>query len=232
MFDRALNAALQRPLKSMAGVMVRRGWRADQVTWVGFALGLLAVPLIALGHAPWALLAMALNRLADGLDGSMARLTQPTDRGAFLDISLDFLFYASIPLAFALADPANNALAAAVLIYSFIGTAGTFLAFAVLAAKRGLSSTAYPGKGFYYLGGLTESFETLLVFTLMCLWSGWFVTLAYGFATLCALTTVTRIAAGIRVFRPNQDATTRAAKSAGEQTGALRPDQGHDSNST
>ena len=201
MFDRVLNNALQGPLTRLAGVLVRRGWRADQVTWVGFALGLCAVPLIALGHTHWALLAMALNRLADGLDGSIARLTQPTDRGAFLDISLDFLFYASIPLAFALADPQANALAAAVLIYSFIGTASSFLAFAVLAAKRGLSSTAYPGKGFYYLGGLTESFETLLVFTLMCLVPGWFTYLAYGFAALCALTTVTRIAAGIRVFK-------------------------------
>lgn len=201
MIDRLLNNALQPPLTRLAGVLVRRGWRADQVTWVGFALGLCAVPLIALGHTQWALLAMALNRLGDGLDGSMARLTQPTDRGAFLDISLDFLFYASIPLAFALADPSANALAAAVLIYSFIGTAGTFLAFAVLAAKRGLSSTAYPGKGFYYLGGLTESVETLAVFTLMCLVPHWFAPLAYGFAALCALTTVMRIAAGLQVFR-------------------------------
>ena len=232
MFDRVLNTALQRPLSSLAGELVRLGWRADQVTWAGFALGLMAVPLIALGHTQWALLAMALNRLADGLDGSMARLTQPTDRGAFLDISLDFLFYASIPLAFALADPASNALAAAVLIYSFIGTAGTFLAFAVLAAKRGLSSTAYPGKGFYYLGGLTESFETLLVFTLMCLLPGWFSTLAYGFAALCAVTTVTRIVAGIRVFRPDQHAGAQAVDSTGEQTGALRPDQGHNPQDT
>ena len=203
MFDRALNAALQRPLTSLAGALVRQGWRADTVTWAGFALGLCALPLIALGHTHWALLALALNRLADGLDGSMARLTRPTDRGAFLDISLDFLFYASIPLAFALADPANHALPAVVLIYSFIGTAGTFLAFAVLATKRGLNSTAYPDKGFYYLGGLTESFETMLVFTLMCLAPGWFALLAYGFAALCAVTTVTRIVAGISVFKPD-----------------------------
>ena len=52
----------------------------------------------------------------------MARLTAPTDRGAFLDITLDFLFYASIPLAFAVADPAANALPAAVLLAAFIGT--------------------------------------------------------------------------------------------------------------
>lgn len=203
MFDRALNRLLQAPLKAVAGVLVGHGWRADQLTWAGFAVGLLALPLIALGHAPWALLAMALNRLADGLDGAMARLTAPTDHGAFLDISLDFLFYASVPLAFALANPANNALPAAVLIYSFIGTAGTFLAFAVLAAKRGLSNITYPGKGFYYLGGLTESAETMAIFTAMCLAPDWFGLLAYVFAALCAVTTVTRIVTGIQVFRPD-----------------------------
>ncbi|MDD2923962.1 CDP-alcohol phosphatidyltransferase family protein [Rhodoferax sp.] len=198
MFDRALNTLLSRPLHRVAHRLVAAGWRANQMTWTGFALGMLALPLIALGHPQWALLSMALNRLADGLDGAMARQTRPTDRGAFLDVSLDFLFYASIPLAFALAEPAHNALPAAVLIYSFIGTASTFLAFAVLAAKRGLASTAFPGKGFYYLGGLTESAETMAVFVLMCLMPAWFAALAYGFAALCALTTVTRIVAGIR----------------------------------
>ncbi len=174
MLDRALNHALQRPLKRLASGLIALGLRADQVTWAGFAMGLAAIPLIALGQPQWAILGIALNRLADGLDGTMARLTRPTDLGAFLDISLDFLFYASIPLAFVLADPVRNGLAGAVLIYSFIGTGCTFLAFAVLATKRGATSTAYPGKGFYYLGGLTESTETVAVFVLMCLVPQWF----------------------------------------------------------
>ncbi|MDD3936224.1 MAG: CDP-alcohol phosphatidyltransferase family protein [Rhodoferax sp.] len=202
MFDRALNSALQRPLQRLAGKLIAVGLRADQLTWGGFLLGLSAIPLIALGHSQWAIVSIMLNRLADGLDGAMARQAQPTDRGAFLDISLDFLFYAAIPLAFALADPAHNGLPSAVLIYSFIGTGCTFLAFAVLAAKRGNCSTAYPNKGFYYLGGLTESTETIAVFVLMCLVPTWFDVLAYGFAGLCALTTVSRISAGIRLFKP------------------------------
>lgn len=201
MFDQALNGALRRPLQRMASRLIALGLRADQMTWVGFALGLTAIPLIALGQPQWAILSIALNRLADGLDGAMARLTQPTDLGAFLDISLDFLFYASIPLAFVMADPGRNGLAGTLLIYSFIGTGCTFLAFAVLAAKRGVSNTAYPGKGFYYLGGLTESTETIAVFVLMCLCPEWFGALAYGFAALCALTTITRIAAGMSVFQ-------------------------------
>lgn len=204
MLDRALNDRLQRPLQALARWLVGQGVRADHLTWAGFAVGLLAVPLIASGHPRWALLAMALNRLADGLDGTLARLTAPTDRGAFLDITLDFLFYASIPLAFALANPAANGLAAAVLLFAFMGTASSFLAFAVLAARRGLTSTAYPRKGFYYLGGLTEATETLTVFTLMCLVPAWFVPLALGFAALCALTTATRVVAGWQAFGPGE----------------------------
>ena len=204
MLDRALNDRLQRPLQALARWLAGQGVRADHLTWVGFAVGLLAVPLIASGHPRWALLAMALNRLADGLDGTLARLTAPTDRGAFLDITLDFLFYASIPLAFALANPAANGLAAAVLLFAFMGTASSFLAFAVLAARRGLTSTAYPRKGFYYLGGLTEATETLTVFTLMCLVPAWFVPLALGFAALCALTTATRVVAGWQAFGPGE----------------------------
>lgn len=202
MFDRALNGALQHPLKRVASGLIALGLRADQMTWAGFVMGLTAIPLIVLGQPQWAILSIALNRLADGLDGAMARLTQPTDLGAFLDISLDFLFYASIPLAFVLADPVHNGLAGSLLIYSFIGTGCTFLAFAVLAAKRGTTNTAYPGKGFYYLGGLTESTETIAVFVLMCLMPEWFGALAYGFAGLCALTTLTRISAGMAVFTP------------------------------
>lgn len=139
---------------------------------------------------------LLLSRLCDGLDGAIARLTAPTDRGAFLDITLDFLFYASIPLAFALTDPAANALAAAVLLAAFTGTASSFLAFAALAAQRGLKSEAYPSKGIYYLGGLTEATETLTCFGLMCLWPSYFAVFALVFAALCALTIVTRLWAG------------------------------------
>ena len=140
------------------------------------------------------------SRLADGLDGAVARQTRPTDRGAFLDITLDFLFYASIPLAFALADPAAHALAAAVLLAAFIGTGSSFLAFAVLAERRGLSSLAYPNKGLYYLGGFTEAGETLACFAAMCLWPAAFAPLALGFAALCGLTLLARLHAGWRLL--------------------------------
>ena len=200
MLDRAATALLKPVLDRMAARLVRAGVGADGITLAGFAIGLAAAAAIALRSPLAGLLLMALSRLCDGLDGAVARQTRPTDRGAFLDITLDFLFYASIPLAFALADPAANALAAAVLLAAFIGTGSSFLAFAALAGKRGIASLAYPDKGLYYLGGFTEATETLLCFTLMCLWPAWFAPLALGFAALCGLTIVARLAAGWRLL--------------------------------
>jgi phosphatidylglycerophosphate synthase len=200
MLDRASNAALMPLLQAGARRLVRAGIGADTVTVVGFAIGIAAATAIAL-HAYTVGLALLLaSRLADGLDGPVARLTQATDRGAFLDITLDFLFYASIPLAFAVADPAANALPAAVLLAAFIGTGSSFLAFAVQAQKRGIASSDYPNKGLYYLGGLTEATETLICFGLMCVWPDKFAWWAYGFAVLCALTIATRIVGGARML--------------------------------
>jgi phosphatidylglycerophosphate synthase len=200
MLDRAVNAALTPLFQVCARALVRAGVGADTVSVAGFGVGMAAAAAIAMQHYHLGLALLLLSRLADGLDGPVARLTQPTDRGAFLDICLDFLFYASIPLAFAIANPAANALPAAVLLAAFIGTGSSFLAFAVLAQKRGIASSEYPNKGLYYLGGLTEASETLICFGLMCLWPDRFAWWAGGFAVLCSVTIVTRIIGGAKLL--------------------------------
>lgn len=201
MLDRAAIALLKPGLQWLAQGLVRAGVGADTVTLTGFALGIAAAVSIALGEPLSGLALLLASRLMDGLDGAVARLTQPTDRGAFLDITLDFLFYASIPLAFAAADPVANALPAAVLLAAFIGTGSSFLAFSIFAERRGLKSSDYAHKGFFYLGGLTEATETLVCFGLMCLWPQHFAWWAYGFAVLCALTVVTRFLAAWQALR-------------------------------
>lgn len=200
MFDRTILDRSRKLQQSLAGELLKRNIGANHVTVAGFFVGMLALPSLILDLPLLALFFILLNRLLDGLDGTLARMTTPTDKGGFLDIVLDFLFYSSIPLGFALANPEQNALAAAVLIYAFIGTGCSFLAFAVIAAKKQMSSTDYPNKSFYYLGGLTEATETIFVFALMCLWPEWFAVFAYIFAALCAITTFLRIRAGIELF--------------------------------
>lgn len=200
MLDARLLPLQRRLLAWPARIAVARRISADQISIAGFVLGVLILPALWLGAYKTALLILLLNRLADGLDGAVARATKPTDRGAFLDIGLDFLFYALLPLGFALADPARNALPAALLITSFVGTGSSFLAFSVIAAKRGLQAKDYPAKGIYYLGGLTEGAETIAVFALMCLFPHSFPLLAVLFAAACGLTTLLRWRMGWQAF--------------------------------
>ena len=192
MIDARILPLQQKILHPIAKLLVRLGVRADQITITGFLVGLIALPLIATENYEWALVFILGNRLLDGLDGPVARLTQATDRGAFLDIALDFAFYAVIPLAFAFADSSANALAAAVLLTAFIGTGSSFLAFSLMAQKRGLQSQIFPKKGLYYVGGVTEGAETIAIFVAFCLWPNLFDILAYSFAFACLLTTLSR----------------------------------------
>ena len=199
MLDRHIVPRIKAPLKSLAVALNARGIRADQVTWVGFALGVLAVACLSAQLYQWALLGLVLNRLADGVDGELARLQGPTDAGAFLDIALDFAFYALFPLGFALGNP-DYALPAAVLICSFVGTGSSFLAFASQAEKRGIEHPDFGYKGLYYLNGLAEGTETIVCFVLMCLFPQHFAAIAYGFAAICFVTAANRIWAGWRTL--------------------------------
>jgi phosphatidylglycerophosphate synthase len=201
MLDRFAMALLRPAITGAARTLAGAGIGANRITLLGFGIGMGAALAIALGsYLPGAALIL-LSRLCDALDGAVARQTQATDAGGFLDIALDFVFYASIPLAFACANPAANALPAATLLAAFMGTSSSFLAFAALAAKRGMVNADFPDKSIYFLGGLTEATETLALFMAMCLWPQHFATLAYGFAVLCAITTVSRIGWGWKAFQ-------------------------------
>lgn len=200
MLDRLALKLVKPAVEAAAQKMAARGVSADQATLAGFGFGMIAAILIAFGFTTLAILPILLNRALDGVDGALARMSRTTERGAFLDISLDFVFYAAIPLAFAGLAPEQNAMAAAVLLAAFVATGTSFLAFAVMAEKRGLKSTAYPSKSFYYLGGLTEGTETILCFLAMCWWPQHFVAIAIAYAALCALTAGTRLVAGWKMF--------------------------------
>lgn len=195
MIDTQIRAVLDKPLIMIARWVMARGLRADHVTIIGFAIGIAAGIAIIFGAFILALCLILLSRLCDGLDGTIARLTKPTDRGAFLDISLDFLFYGFIPLSFAIYDE-GNALVAACLLLSFIGTGGSFLSYAAIAEKRGISASVKGSKGLYYLGGLTEGTETILFLCACCLWPGYFKVLAAIFCGMCLVTSAVRLYRG------------------------------------
>jgi phosphatidylglycerophosphate synthase len=200
MFDSKVRQIIDPGLEHIALSLAKLGVTANAMTIGGFLLG--AGGCVAIGFQAYgvALVLIALNRIADGLDGSLARRNGPTDVGGFLDIVLDTIIYSGVPFAFAVARP-ECALPAAFLIYSFIGTGGSFLAFAAIAAKRGVTADRLGKKSFYYSVGLIEGTETVVFLIVICLFPSQFVVLAWTFGALCWITTAARVAAGVLTFR-------------------------------
>lgn len=192
MIDARLRRAIDPLLDRIAAIICRTPLTANGVTLLGFAGGLLAVPLLAAHHYHFALAAIAFNRVADGLDGALARRTAVTDIGGYLDIVLDFVFYGAVVFGFCLAQPAA-AVYGAFLLFSFFASGATFLGYAIFAARHNLSTDIRGRKSMYYLGGLAEGFETIVAFTLMCLAPGLFAVVAVVFGCMCWITGITRL---------------------------------------
>ena len=200
MFDAALRPLIDPALNRLGTQMARFGLSADAVTLAGLALGLGAAAAIAMGHVGWGLTLMLASRLADGLDGAIARATRKTDFGGYLDITCDFLFYGAIPLGFVILDPASNDLAGAFLLTSFYFNGASFLGYAILAEKHEMQTSARGSKSLYFTGGILEGAETIGFFVLICLWPVLFSPASYVFGALCFVTAVSRILLARQVF--------------------------------
>lgn len=200
MLDAKLRPLIDPPLNVAGRVLARAGVTADALTFAGLALGLAGAAAIAFDHLGWGLALIGANRVADGLDGAVARARGPSDLGGYFDIVADFAFYVSVPLAFGIRAPADT-LPALALVASFVLTGVSFLAFAVIAAKRGATTEAHGKKSFFYSTGLAEGTETIAVFLAMCLAPAWFGAIAYAYAGLCVLTVVQRSAMAAASFR-------------------------------
>lgn len=202
MLDRWTMPLTHGPLKRIAQPLHKKRITPDQVTVSAFLIGMMALPLLAFEQYGLALVVILLNRVGDGVDGALARLSGRTSvAGGFLDIGLDFVFYAAVVLGFALANPDQNAPAAALLLFSFIGTGTSFLAFAIAAKQQAIERPHFPNKAFYYLEGLTEGTETVMALVVFCLFPEYFSILAVLFSIACIITTATRLWGGYWTLR-------------------------------
>ena len=207
MLDAAARKLIDPPLNAAGRRVAALGIGADTVTILGLVIGLFAALLIALGQPLLALVPLLLSRLADGLDGAIARATEKTDFGGYLDITSDFLFYGAVPLGFVLSDPGANGVAGAFLLASFYFNGTSFLGYAILAERHGIETTAQGVKSLYFSNGLLEGTETILFFVLICLFPSAFAPLAWIFGALCFATAGLRILSARTVFSPIKDQT-------------------------
>lgn len=199
MLDPIARKLIDKPLDAIAN-RISPIISANSITIIGFFIGTLSFIAIIKGQFALALIFLALNRLCDGLDGAVARHQTPSDLGAYLDIMSDFILWALLPLGFLLYAP-QNAFAAALLLASFAMSMSAFLAFAMMAEKRGLSTKAQGQKSFYYLAGLTEGTETIAFFALVMIKPDWFIPAALIFAGLVFLSVIGRLIVSVTILR-------------------------------
>ena len=192
MIDSQLNKFLKPALNEIAKQFINFGFKANLITFAGFFFGLCCFYFIINSSFLLAIIFLFLNRLFDGLDGAIARLTGETDIGAFYDIILDFIFYSLFPIAFIFVD-LNYSYSICFLLLSFVATQTTFLASAWIIEKNKISISDGHKKSFFYSGGITEGFETIICFTLMLLFHEFIDYIAYIFGVLCWITFFCRI---------------------------------------
>lgn len=193
MLDGKARKLIDPTLMQMSAFLVKNNITPNQVTIAGFVIGILAAVAIGFHYFWLGLLLLLISRLADGLDGSVAKLTKSSDFGGFLDITLDFAFYGMIPVAFIFANPGENALAGSVLILSFYVNGASFLAYSIMAEKNKMKTEERGKKSLYFTTGLAEATETILVFVAFCLFPNWFSPIAWLFAFICFYTAFARI---------------------------------------
>ncbi|NGO54005.1 CDP-alcohol phosphatidyltransferase family protein [Allomesorhizobium camelthorni] len=200
MLDGWARRRLDPPLDGLGAQMARAGVSANAITVAACVVGLAGALAIAFGQFWLGLVLLLASRLGDGLDGAVAKVNGRTDLGGYLDIVLDFVFYGAIPVGFVLADPAANAIAGSVLVFSFYVNGSSFLAYAIMAERRKLATDARGAKSLFFTTGLAEASETIAVFVAFCMFPDWFPPLAYAFAALTFYTALSRIVLAWRTF--------------------------------
>ena len=167
---RAYKDDLLRPAATLMGHI-----SPNAITVVALVLGLGAAGAAA-AQAYWLALGLwLLNRLFDGLDGTVARTRgQQSDFGGYLDILLDFVVYAALPIALYWSNQNSaNALALAFLLASFYVNSASWMYLSALLEKRAagaavhgeLTSVTMPD-------GLIGGVETILFFCIFLIFPG------------------------------------------------------------
>ncbi len=166
----------------------------NTVSLIGFCLGVAAGGAVLAGQMAVGVVLWALNRIIDGLDGTIARRTgRQTDFGGYLDILLDFAVYAWVPLAFAIqADSRNVFLALGFLLGSFYLNAGSWIMLAAILERRNLYTTVEQTT-VIMPSGLIEGAETIAFFTAFFIWPGQLVVIFTLMGVLVLYTVMQRL---------------------------------------
>ena len=217
MLDDLLRPLKDRVMNPLAGLVGRHA-SPDVLTIAAFFAGSACAALLWAGFTPFALALWILNRVLDGLDGVVARRTsRMSDSGGYLDIVLDFVVYALVPLSMAFASP-TLALPCALYLGAAYVNASTWMYLSALLEKRGRGASATGASTSVAMpAGIFEGTETIILYTLMIVAPGWrYVLLLLG-AGLVVAGAALRFFQGIRTLRGMQPVTAASPTAASPQ---------------
>jgi phosphatidylglycerophosphate synthase len=200
MFDHLLRGLKDRILAPLAHVL--RGVPPNFLTVFACLLGLGAAG--AASQAMWGIgLALWLaNRVVDGLDGAVARVAQrQSDFGGYLDILLDFVVYAAVPIGLVVGqmhqgapDAVELALDLALLEALFFVNACSWMYLAAVLEKRQAGATSRGELTTITMPpAIVAGFETIVFFSLFFLFPAHLSGLMLLMAALVAVNIAQRL---------------------------------------
>jgi phosphatidylserine synthase len=180
---RKIKDGILNPLgKAAASIMGPNAW-----TTFSLLLGIASAILIAFDLLLWAGIAWGLNRITDGIDGTVARVSgKQSDWGGYYDIMVDFVIYALIPIGFAwrAQDPFLWQ-ATVVLLAVFYVNGASWLFLSGLLEKRGRSVRGQTS--LQIPTGVVGGTETILFYTAFFFFTPWLGWVFLGMAGLTFL---------------------------------------------
>jgi phosphatidylglycerophosphate synthase len=171
------------------------------ITALGLLIGLAAA--FAASRAAWglALGLWCVNRVLDGLDGVVARVSaRQSELGGYLDIVADFTVYGAMPIGLALALDTRAAwLASTVLLMSWFVNAASWMYLAAVLEKRGAGAAARGELTSITMPrGLVAGTETVVFFAAFLLWPSAYVPLAWAMTAGVAVGITQRVVWAVR----------------------------------
>ncbi len=174
----------------------------DRLTAAGLVLGLGSAAAAAVGWWSVALVLWLASRLADGLDGSLARLRgSGSAAGGFFDITADFVVYGSTVVGVgmgAVAEFGASWWPFVLVLLAYYVNGSAFLAFSSIAERVGRQLD--DGRSLSFLGGVAEGAETIAVHSLWLILPFVAEEIAVGWAVVVGLSAFARIVAGFRAL--------------------------------
>ena len=168
MFDRYLRPVKDKLLLPGAKI-IDKYFSPNQISIIAFVFGLLSCLMIILNHFQIALVLWLLNRIADGLDGTVSRISdRQTDWGGYLDIMLDFIIYALIPISLTIVSNKGMLiyLSLSVMLGIFYINSASWMYLSAIQEKRTVKTSEKELTSVPMPTGLIEGSETIFLYTL------------------------------------------------------------------